>query len=718
MLDCSAAYRTAITGDARRILLRAVIDIISPDIVFGEADSSGQTAYSRPEELHDKVFDNPVYCATLEPNRWLLNGTARVFPDDPAQAETPMGFVGSALSGADGAFSPAVWVEERFSNVSILQACSVYFPTAPWDGYPVDLTIEVKQGGTAYYTKTITNNTAAQISLTGFTVNNPDAIRVTVTRWSMPGRRLRVVEIIPGIYETWGNDIIASFSAAQQAAFSCLSLPYGTCTLSMDNQDRRFEPRSKDGIFRSIEERQGIAVSIGVELPGGGVEYKPLGVFYQFSGGWKTGDNGLTMQWSLVDIIGLLADRQYLPPDTLPVTAEEWIASLVAQLGTNFTGRYQIDPSLAALPLTAEREGVTGKSCGEILRMACMAIGAFPRAASETGYLAVTPLWSQGGTMTLDNMETYPVIRANDDLAAIIFTLADGSGTQLVVSGTSTASSNTVQVNNPFIHDRAAALTAARLILSTYGGNKLETTGRGDPASEIGDVDTVWLDESIATAGRRMSQTFSIQDGVLRGCQSVLLQADGGALYENAALITSSGSWTAPEGVSQLSVDIGGGGSGGQPGTDGTWDAAGEDGAPGEGGLIWSGTISINPGQTFQVFIGKGGAPGQPGTATTFGAYSSAIGENFDPNYVDISTGNAYCRDGVALPLPGSGDGGAGGAGGVQGNRHEERRTITDDDGESIEVTVTVVDNYPGAGQPGVAGADGFVLVRWEKEGT
>lgn len=716
MLDRSAAYRAAITGDARRILLRAVIDIISPDIVFGEADSSGQTAYSRPEEIHDKVFDNPVYYATLEPNRWLLDGTARIFPNDPAQAETPMGFMGSAMSGADGAFSPAVWVEERFSNVSILQACSVYFPTAPWDGYPVDLTIEVKQGGTAYYTKTITNNTAAQISLTGFTVNNPDAIRVTVTRWSMPGRRLRVVEIIPGIYETWGNDIIASFSAAQQAAFSCLSLPYGTCTLSMDNQDRRFEPRSKDGIFRSIEERQGIAVSIGVELPGGGVEYKQVGVFYQFSGGWKTGDNGLTMQWSLVDIIGLLADRQYLPPDTLPETAEGWISSLVAQLGINFTGRYQIDSSLAFLPLTADRKDVTGKSCGEILRMACMALGAFPRAASETGYLAVEPLWSKGATMTLDNMETYPVIRANDDLAAIIFTLADGNSTELVVSGTSTASSNTVQVNNPFIHDRAAALKAARLILSTYGGNKLETTGRGDPASEIGDVDTVWLDESSATAGRRMSQTFAIQDGVLRGCQSVLLQSDGGALYENAVLITSSGSWTAPENVSQLSVDIGGGGSGGQPGTDGTWDAAGEDGAPGEGGLIWSGTIFINPGQTFQVSIGKGGAPGQPGTATTFGAYSSANGKNFDPNYVDISTGNAYCRDGVALPLPGSGDGGAGGAGGVQGNRHEERHTITDDDRESMEVTETVVDNYPGTGQPGISGADGFVLVRWEKE--
>ena len=89
--------------------------------------------------------------------------------------------------------------------------------------------------------------------------------------------------------------------------------------------------------------------------------------------------------------------------------------------------------------------------------------------------------------MTLDNMEAYPVMKANDDLAALIFTLADGNGTEYVVSGNATASGNTVAVNNPFIHTQAEALTAARLILSTYGGNQLEAVGRGNPASELGD---------------------------------------------------------------------------------------------------------------------------------------------------------------------------------------------------------------------------------------
>lgn len=702
MISTSAAYHAAITGDTRKMLLRAVIDLIDPDIIYGTVASSGAASVCDPGQIHDKQFDLAPPYAALERNRWILNGQFDLFPGSGQALTGQAGFIGDVLSGDGGTFSPAVWVEEQFSNVSILQACSIYFPTAEWDGYPVDFTVEVKQGGTAYFSQTFTGNTETQIDLDGFTVNNPDAIRVTVTKWSLPGRRLRVVEIVPGIYEEWDNSIIATFSVSQQANFSCLALPYGTCTLSMDNLDRRFEPRNKQGVFKSIEERQGIPISIGVETEDG-PEYIPVGVFYQFSEGWKTGDNGLTMQWSLADIIGLLADRQYLPPDTLPTTLSGWVASIVAQLGVNFEDAYIVDPEYANLSITANSVAdVSGKSCGEILRMACMAAGTFPRADATTGKLAVESYWSQGTKMDLDNMTVYPVMQANDDLAAIVFTLADGDNTQLVVSGNSASSSNSVQVNNPFIHDQATALNAARTILSTYGGNQIATTGRGNPASEIGDVDTVWLDDSGATSGRRMYQTFAFSDGVMQGCQSTLLQADGAFLFEERVVITADGTWTAPAGVTTLRLILVGGGSGGANGTDGTWFADGTAGEAGAGGIVWAGTIDINDGQTFPVSIGAGGAAGQAGTATVFGQYSSANGQTFSPNYTDIASGEAYARSGVAAPAPNTGDGGRGGSAGKIGNEHEE-------DGE------TVVDNYPTEGGAGVPGASGCVIIYWDK---
>ena len=273
-------------------------------------------------------------------------------------------------------------------------------------------------------TKTVTENLETQVSFQGFTVWDPTAIRITVTRWSLPGRRMRLVEIMPGLYEEWDGGVLAEFSVTQQGQFSSLSLPYGTMQLSMDNQSRRFEPRRKDGIFQSIEERQGVEAYIGVRLENGAVEYQPLGVFYQAGDGWKTGDNGVTQKWSLVDIIGLLTDRTFLPPEVLPSTLAGWLEALVVQLGENFRLRWHCDPDFSEVPVIANSvEDVTGKKCGDILRWVCMASGTWPRARSEDGALTAEPLWNQGNKLTLDNLEQYPAMKANTSIAALLFQL-------------------------------------------------------------------------------------------------------------------------------------------------------------------------------------------------------------------------------------------------------------------------------------------------------
>lgn len=694
MINSTAAYKSAVVADNRRVRLLAVIDIISPDIVYGSTTSSGFTSFSKPDQLHDKVFALDRY-ATLENNRWVLDGSFDLVP-----ASGQIGVATENMSNDEGSISE--WVEMAFEDVSILQACSVYFSEDALDGVPADFTVEVKQGGTAYYTKTFTGNTAAKVSLDGFTVYNPDAIRVTVTKMNLPHRRVRIAEIVLGIYEEWDGSIISDFSCKHQGDVSCTSLPYGTCTISMDNLDRRFEPRSKNGLFQSIEERQGIPVSLGVDLPDGTTEYKQLGVFYQYSGGWKTGDNGLTMEWELVDIIGMLSDREFIPPDTLPTTLSGWAQALVSQLGVNFTERYTVDANYASKAVSVRvRDDAIGITCGDLITYLCMATGTWPRADAETGNLCFEPLWDAGNKITLSNMEEYPTIKANEDIAAIVFKLNDGNDTNYVVSGTSSASSKTVSIDNPFIKDTATALLAARQILSAYGGNQYEIKGRGDPASEIGDVDTLWLDEASAASARRIEQDLSLSDGVLQGCKSVLLQADGWTQFEGRAVVTASGTWTAPAGVSQLRIILVGKGGNGAKGTDGTWDEAGEKGADGIGGKVWSDTININKQQQFTVAIGEN---------TVFGQYTSADGDVYEYGYTDILSGNTYARTGVKSPVVGSGDGGAGGAGGAQGQTHEN--SYTDEDGNSH--SYTVIDSYPQPGENGVNGVTGCAVIYWE----
>lgn len=707
MLELTDGYKTAIVGDVRQMLIKAVLDISDPDITYGVVNSSGAAAFSKPEQISDKVFTLDSRYATLEPNRWLLDGSFRLIPDDPTQLTGQVGFVGDVLSGEDGAFASPVYAELTFSNCSILQACGVYFSDDDIDGVAEDFTVAVYSGDTAVYTNDFTGNTAVSVSLGGFTVYDPTSIRVTVTKWSLPGRRMRIAEIIPGIYERWTSDIIASLDIQMRGNFSCLSIPYGTCTIRMDNLDRRFEPRNKNGVFKSIEERQAIPVAIGCELADGSVEYKQVGVFFQANGGWKTGDNGITMQWDLVDIVGLLSAREFKAPSTLPTTLSGWLAALVGQLGVNFDGWYHVDPDYADAAATVNAASdVDGKKCGDILRWVCMETGTWPRADAETGYLTAEPFWNQGNKLDLDNMSSYPVMKANDDLAVLTFKLYDEEETVYNISGNATSSSNTITVSNPFIHTKEQAITAARQILSQYGGIKLETVSRGDPAGEIGDVDTVWINESSATTGRRMEQSLSFSNGVLRDCKSVLLQSDGSFLFEQKQVFTESGTFTGPAGVTTLRLILVAKGGDGTAGTDGTWEASGVDGVDGIGGKVWSGTVNINEGQTYNINVDD---------EATFGVYSSANGKVYPNGFTDVKSGDSYARTGVKYPLPGSGDGGAGGNGGVKGNRHTETVRGEDEEGNPTIDSYTVIDNYPAKGTSGTAGVKGCVVVYWDK---
>lgn len=734
MIQTSEAYRAAIVGSPRSIELFAVVDISDPDKQFLPVTASPEAPWSKKEELHDYDLSAPDRMSTLERNRWLGNGTFDLFPADYSVA-SEVGYASQAVSGSSGAFSsPFPWVQLNFSGVRILQAFSLFFDGDPVDGVPMDFTVEVIQGSTAYFTQEVTGNTKADVQFKGFTVYDPEHIKLTVKKWSIPSRLVRLVEMTAGMFERWTGDDLAEFSATLQGQFSCLSLPYGSVNLAMDNSDRRFEPRKKDSMFQSLEERQSVELYIGCQTDRG-MERIKIGVFYQAGDGWKTSANSLTMQWYLVDIIGLVCNRTFIPPSILPTTLGGWLKAVVSQLGEAFVNQWHADPDYENKPVTANNVAdVTGKKCGDIIRWACQASETWPRADQSTGRLTAEPLWNQGNKYDLDNLTAYPTMRANESLAALIFKLADGSQTEYVVSGNSTTSEKTVTIINPFIHTSDQALAAARLILSQYGGNVLELTGRGDPSSEIGDVATVWLDESSATTARVMMQSFQFQDGVLQNCRSTLLQADGSYLYTEYAVITESGTWKAPPGVRQLRIVLGQGGQGGGYGEPGyvsafydpktgqmgntVYAGYGDPGQDGQGGAIWYGVIPCNEEQEFVVHLGAGGAaapslevPGGLGEHTTFGAYSSENGRVYDNGYTDIANGQVFARTGVAAPLPGTGDGGKGGEGGEPGAGYLYQNE--GDIGYRYHKT-----KDPGPGKPGVNGATGFAMVTWEKPKT
>ena len=152
-------------------------------------------------------------------------------------------------------------------------------------------------------------------------------------------------------------------------------------------------------------------------------------------------------------------------------------------------------------------------------------------------------------------------------------------------------------------------------------------------------------------------------------------------------LLTGSGTWTVPTGVTEITAVLIGGGDGGSAGEAGTAGGrsaliltssetdvqsftrssspgeggmGGAGGTAGEGGNILRVELTVTPGQTFSYAAGSRGASGASGTASTFGTYSSASGAASGIGYTDPVTGDTY-----ALPGTDGAKGGDGGKGGT-----------------------------------------------------
>lgn len=743
MIDRSSAYDQAVTARRRRITVRATFDLRDPDAVVSGAASSAQSPYSQIGQVYDEITDQTDFkLGTLEQDRIQLDGSWALPPDDPDEvAAEQLGWWGGVLSGADGTFaSPQPYIELNFTGMSILQAFTLWFSQNPYDGVPESFRVDVYSAATLAFSRIVEGNADYHVLIEQFTVYDPTRIRITMLKWSRPYTYPRLTDLFFGLFEQWSGRDIYSVDVLTESTFTGLSLPYSTCDLEAYNKGHRFDPYAPNSLFLSIEERQAIPIDWGIYLPDGTIEWVPGGWYYQQSGGWEIKD--LTVRWSLVDIIGMLVDRNYSPPDTLPTTLGGWIASIVACLGVNLAGRYIVDDEVKDLALSAAVEDVTDLTCGEVLRFACQATAAWPHQDFATGFLRVSKRgYDTGANITGSNMPSWPKMQANEEVADITFKLDDNQ--EVTFPGTNTASDKSLTVDNPFVHTTDDARRVVSNVMSQYGGRKFTVRSRGNPVSETGDIDTVATAFGTTISARRYKHQLKLVDGVMRNLPSYLIQTDTDKRYDHKVVLTGSGTWKAPTGVRELYVQLVGGGDGGGGGQGGcNYDIDDADeidlvvGKAGLGGLVYIATLSINSGQSFSYSCGEGGKggagsegvpnnyddeselpeEGKPGTATIFGSYSSASGKRYPAGITDVETGEYYGSSGydgidqsdTLVPgKPGkanTGNGGSGGSSGTHGyyeifrfpgtNRYKFIKGATD-------------------GAPGGDGADGVIIIQY-----
>ena len=254
----------------------------------------------------------------------------------------------------------------------------------------------------------------------------------------------------------------------------------------------------------------------------------------------------------------------------------------------------------------------------------------------------------------------------------------------------------------------------------------------------------------LESADVNLSNTLKAEERLLVGY--VPPKFEQVVTYDEHELLTGSGTWTVPEGVTEVRYVLIQGGQAGYNGANGEAGGGGgsfirtdsnsvklpdagqtastsasvsaQGGPAGDGGTggnagsagkVYQNTMEVTPGQVISYSCGTGGTTnGAMGGETTFGTESSASGGVLQAGYADIVTGIIY-----ALPGTSGGDGGNGGSNGSYGedvgNASGGRGVSSDSGSESDTYTYSymyVVDatgsyNHGGAGGGGAGGSAG-----------
>lgn len=255
----SNAYKNSMAGVVREQGF-AVITFGNTDITArtdGTWSGSG-TAWSSFEHV-DFSYSYGSTVATLEQNRWCLDGSNVILPADNRY---PDGFVSSAIGSST--------VIKRFSDPHDLPGVTLTFDTrtSEWatavtlswldenddviDSVtvnPTDVTCEIQFGGTDIY-----------------------GIKIEMAI-DLPTHRVRLEEVMYGISKTYTNDDIINAKHSIDIDPLSRRLPSENLEFTIYDPNHEYDPSNLAGIYAYINKNAPIQIQYGYTLPDGTVEW-------------------------------------------------------------------------------------------------------------------------------------------------------------------------------------------------------------------------------------------------------------------------------------------------------------------------------------------------------------------------------------------------------------------------------------------------------------
>lgn len=288
------------TDNPRKIYGR--VDVIYSDTEISKdirTDESGNSAISHPDEVFGAYLVPTVKGCTMDGNS-TMDGSFQMMGDSVV-----LGWWSGTLSGKDGVFATAPWIEISFVKRPIISW--VVLGDEKRQEYPVDFVLQYKRDGNIIYTDTVTANRQTQVRLTP-QLEDITSIRLTISKWSKANACAKILKFYDRMMERYEGDAIEMFEVSEEmgAADGNYNIVSDTMTVNIFNKDRKFDK----GYLRSlmILDRK-LMPSIGIET-NGVIKYQPLGTFY--SEEWKIDQDSQWVKCSAVDRLMRLQKKTYV----------------------------------------------------------------------------------------------------------------------------------------------------------------------------------------------------------------------------------------------------------------------------------------------------------------------------------------------------------------------------------------------------------------------
>ncbi|OMF35259.1 hypothetical protein BK133_11160 [Paenibacillus sp. FSL H8-0548] len=460
-----------------------ISDVTAAGDVNGITTTTEQASISSKAQINNDIRTSSHNLATLEQDRFKLDGSFS-FPDAAVANNGEVGFVSSALCGADGVFSVPQVITITFGSPHTSAGLTVAFDQRN-DECATDFTASAYDASNALIqTVNVTGNTLALCALFG-RLEGYKKIVLTITKWSAGNRRARVLEVDFGFLATYDDEKLISFNIMEDMDMTSGSLPSPEFRFTVDNFNRAFNILNPDGYVKYLQQRQEVIAEIGLVLPNGAVEYVPLGKYLLWD--WTSDEGSFTASFSARTNLDLMAN--FFTENTSPSP------QTLAQVATtifNYCGisNYHLDSALSGIVTNTL---VKNTDCRTIIQMIAIA-GCCNLYVTRDNVITLkqVSLGTPVDRVDFDNIYSEPKI----ELERVVKQVDVTYWTDLETSVVATVTASGVDIGdvlklegNTLINTSAQASSVAAWIMDQKQYRaKYSINWRGNPAMELADV--------------------------------------------------------------------------------------------------------------------------------------------------------------------------------------------------------------------------------------